>query len=281
VEAIYPKNLEELQHSLLQQLSASKQDWLNEAIKKIQAEPASQDSQLLLSASASRQLGNEPLPQYSGSWQIDDAARVLLLQEYLQLTSEATSPANKHDIIWQACRIGDENEKAAYMKGLSLLDPHGELLDLALHTGRTNNITLFSAIAQYNPYPAQHYDDRAFEQLVLKALFLGLDISYIEALSQRLHPELSNKCMDLVRERLAADRQPPISIWLAIDIRHLDEENQALYLEFIGDPSKEQRYYSLLSLKQLGLLQQYAVQLAPQKQVETEAAILQLLSAIR
>lgn len=137
---------------------------------------------------------------------------------------------------------------------------------------------LFSAIALHNAYPAKHYDNNAYEQLVLKALFLGLSISHIDSLPQHLHSGLSNKCMDLVRERLAANRNPPISIWLAVDIRHLDEASQALYLKFLSDPVKEHRYYSFLALKQLGLLDQYEVQLKQQRRVETDAAILQLLT---
>lgn len=278
MEATHPTNLMQLRENLLLQLAEPQREWFDQAIKKIQAEPETQDSQLLLSATASRQLGNEALQQTDNNWQIDQAARVLLLRAYLDAAMPQYPSDAYHDVIWQAYRIGDENEKAAYMKGLSLLDPQGTLLDIALHTGRTNNISLFSAIALQNPYPAQHYDDRAFEQLVLKALFLGLDISHIDGLQQRLHRELSDKCMDLVRERLAADRSPPLSIWLAIDIRHLDADSQALYLKFLSDPVKEHRYYSLLSLKQLGLLQDYAEQLEPRQQVEIEAAILQLLS---
>jgi hypothetical protein len=159
-----------------------------------------------------------------------------------------------------------------------MLDPKGELLDIALHTGRTNNVHLFSTLSLHNSYPARYYDDGAFEQLILKALFLGLNITHIESLTQRLHIDLSNKCMDLVHERLAADRSPPISIWLAIDIRHLDDKGQALYLKFLSDQAKEHRYYSLLALKQLGILNHYQFELNLQRKVETEPAILQLLA---
>lgn len=268
----------QLTEILQQQLSGSQSEWLNDAIKNIQSNHDSQDTQLLLSAMASRKLSSEALHNLRGKWNIDEAARVLLLQSYIDSSQSNSGQSSHYDASWQAYRIGDENEKTAYIKGLSMLDPKGELLDIALHTGRTNNVHLFSAIALHNTYPAKYYDDGAFEQLVLKALFLGLNIAHVESLPQRLHPELSDKCMDLVRERLAADRSPPISIWLAIDISHLDDNSQALYLEFLSDPAKEHRYYSLFALKQLGLLDQYQTQLKQQREVETEAAILQLLA---
>ena len=258
---------------LYQKLSATQEKWLNDAIDDIRSNHETKDTHLFYSAMASRQLTSQALRDSPGHWNIDEAARVILLQTCIDSSAD-----NRYDIVWHAYRLGDENEKAAYIKGLSILDPSAELQDIALHTGRTNNVQLFSAIALHNTYPAVHYDDRAFEQLVLKALFLGLNIDHVESLSQRLHTELSNKCMDLVRERLAADREPPVSIWLAIDIRQLDSESQALYLQFLSDPAIEHRYYSLLSLKRLGILDNYPTQLKLRRESETDTAILSLLT---
>lgn len=265
--------MQQLTEMLYKQLSGIQSEWLNNAISDIQSNHDSQDTQLLLSAMASRKLTSKTIHNLHGTWNIDEAARIILLQTYIDSVQ-----SNRYDIVWQAYRIGDENEKTAYIKGLCNLDPEGELLDIALHTGRTNNVNLFSAIALHNPYPGKYYDNRAFEQLVLKALFLGLNIIHIKSLQQRLHSDLSNKCMDLVRERLAADRSPPNSIWLAIDIRHLDETSQALYLKFLSVPVIEHRYYSLLALKQLGIRDLYQSQLKRQRAVETDTAILQLLA---
>jgi len=268
----------QLTEMLQQQLSDEQSEWLNDAILNIQSNHDTQDAQLRLSAMASRKLTSEAIHKLPGIWNIAEVARVLLLQTYIDSIKNNNAQNYRYDAIWQAYLIGDENEKTAYIKGLSMLDPKGELLDIALHTGRTNNVFLFSAIALHNAYPAKHYDNNAYVQLILKALFLGLNISHIPSLPQRLHSDLSNKCMDLVRERLTANRNPPISIWLAVDIRHLDEASQALYLKFLSDPAKEHRYYSLFALKQLGLLEQYPLQLKQQREVETDASIRQLLT---
>jgi hypothetical protein len=95
-------------------------------------------------------------------------------------------------------------------------------------------LNLFAAIALNNDYPANHYEQRAYHQLVLKALFMDLDISQIIGLQQRKCPQLSALAIDLVNERLAADRQPPGSIWLAIDSEHLATPDLALFLRFNG-----------------------------------------------
>ncbi|VAW53007.1 hypothetical protein MNBD_GAMMA06-815, partial [hydrothermal vent metagenome] len=75
-----------------------------------------------------------------------------------------------------------------------------------------------------------------------------------------------------------ANREPPVSIWLAINIQHLNDEAQALFLKFLSDPIKEHRYYSLLALKQLDLLTQYQEHFIPLLKTETEPAIRQLLT---
>jgi len=273
VKIINTPTLQQLTECLRKQLSDTQTEWFDNAIHDVQSDHDSQEPQLLLSAMASRNLTATGIPDLQDAWNTDEAARVILLQTYIDSTQNS-----HYDAIWQAYRIGDEKEKAAYIKGLSILDPEGELLDIALHTGRTNNVYLFSSIALNNPYPAKHYDNRAFEQLVLKALFLDLNINHIRSLPQRLRENLSNVCMDLVHERLAADRNPPTSIWLAIDIRHLDDASQTLYLKFLSDPVKEHRYYSLLALKQLEILDLYQTQLELRRKTETEPTILQLLA---
>ncbi len=102
-------------------------------------------------------------------------------------------------------------------------------MSLALATGRTNSLNLFSALALNNRYPAKHYDERAFHQLVLKALFMDLDISHIIDLKQRLSATLSQLAIDLIKERIAAHRPPPTSISYAIQPLHLEKEDLQKY----------------------------------------------------
>lgn len=271
----------QLSEILLQQLSesqsAAQSDWFNAALEKIRNSNDGQETQLLCSAMASRKLGSEKMPTEINQtplnyWHTDELARVIFLDTY-----SVAAGVNLYDVTWHAYKFGDENEKTAYIKGLSLIDKKGELLDIAIHTGRTNNVSLFSAMALYNPYPAQFYDDRAFEQLVLKTLFMDLNINHIVDLQTRLQKTLSEKCMDLVRERIAADRSPPVSIWLAIHTPHLDEKSLELYLSYLDNIEIEHRYYSLLALKTNGPEEQYQSQKNRRKTLEADTTILELM----
>ncbi len=221
-------------------------NWLKSALDEI-SESAhdinkSSELQLRYSAMVRRKSGTSILVGYqdTGScschWQLDEAARVILLEKLLDVSLRN----NITEQINTAYKMGDEYEKIAIIKGLGLLDSQGNLVNLMLLTGRTNNINLFAACALNNPYPAAHYNDRAYHQLVLKALFMGLDITGMSGLQQRLNPELSLLCIDLVKERLLADRVPPYSISSAINSEHLSADDKLLYQRCHNIHNKEE-----------------------------------------
>ncbi len=219
------------------QLTEAGREWLSDAVKQIVFKKGQDESQfacfIRLSAMARRKSGSELLDKVVNlmTWRVDEAVRLMLLATLL----EHSLVRNRVDNVKKAFRYGDENEQVAIIKGLDLIDEHGELVDLAILNGRTNSVTLFSAIALNNCYPSKHYDSRAFYQLVLKALFMNLDISQMPGLEQRLSPELTHLAMDLVKERVAASRQPPISIVCAIDISHLGTDDLTKYKLFVND----------------------------------------------
>ena len=179
------------------------------------------------SAMARRKLGTAPLALYPNPsrWQVDEAGRLLLLSKRIELSKAVDTST----LVKECFQQGDENEQIAILKGLHLIDDRGRLAELAITAGRTNSISLFAAIALNNPYPARFYGDRAFHQLVLKALFMALPLQRLTGLKHRLSPRLSTLCMELVHERLAANRNPPPSAWLAINPRDLNKTDRAMY----------------------------------------------------
>ena len=234
--------------ALWQQLSNEEAAWLNAALDEIAAARSSDEKStelyLRYSAMARRKLCCTVLEQV-GRWLTDEVGRLLLLMQWL----DHYSSQEQVDKLKSIYRMVDENEKQVIAKGFALLDKEGAAVDLATSIGRTNNINLFAAIALNNPYPSAFYDERAFNQLVLKALFMGLDISAMQGLQQHLSPTLSLLCIDLVKENLAAVRSPACSIWLGIRFADLCNEDQQLYLSFINNKETLHRYYSILSLQ--------------------------------
>ncbi|MNP62969.1 hypothetical protein D3C76_1583120 [compost metagenome] len=65
---------------------------------------------------------------------------------------------------------------------------------------------MFAALALDTAYPSHHYNEQAFNQLVLKALGMGLDVRRLIGLTQRHSVTLNQLALDLLDEQLAAER---------------------------------------------------------------------------
>ena len=93
-------------------------------------------------------------------------------------------------------------------------------MELALQAGRTSNPQVFAALALDTAYPSRHYPERAFHQLVLKALGMGLDVGRLMGLTQRQGVTLNQLALDLLDEQLAAERtvSPGLPTVIAFDL---------------------------------------------------------------
>jgi hypothetical protein len=77
-------------------------------------------------------------------------------------------------------------------------------------------VPLFESIACDNPYPERHFPTAQFNQLVLKALFVGLPLARVVGLAARRNDELSRMASDFAAERRAAGRPVPPDLHLAL-----------------------------------------------------------------
>ncbi len=183
--------LTERQQTLSQQLEATElQGW--QAAQAQLAQQPSATTAALLSGQCKRYL---PAPAVK-------LARGLLLAQALEYTEAAEQlPLLRQLFLW-----GDDQEKIALLSALDWLDSDGECLELALQAGRTSNPQVFAALALDTAYPSRHYSERAFHQLVLKALGMGLDVGRLVGLTQRHGVTLNQLALDLLDEQLAAER---------------------------------------------------------------------------
>ena len=191
--------------ALTEQLNASELAWWQQAQAQLAQHPGATTA-ALLSGQCKRHLPATAVK----------SARGLLLAQALEHTPAAEQLALLHQLfLW-----GDDQEKAALLSALDWLDSDGLYVALALQAGRTSNPQVFAALALDTAYPSRHYAERAFHQLVLKALGMSLDIERVIGLTQRHGVTLNQLALDLLDEQLAAARtvSPGLPKVIAFDL---------------------------------------------------------------
>lgn len=143
-----------------------------------------------------------------GGWSVDQTGRARLV---LSLPS-----ADRDDYLATLERVfthADMGESVALYQTLPLL-PYPEAHRARAAEGlRTNMTAVFNAIALHNPYPAELFDEGAWNQMVLKAVFVGSPLHAIQGIDERANAKLARMLVDYAHERWAAGRSVTPELW--------------------------------------------------------------------
>ncbi|BAY84140.1 hypothetical protein NIES267_36360 [Calothrix parasitica NIES-267] len=148
---------------------------------------------------------------FPADWNIDQAARTLLV---LSLPSDNVDKYLQ--ILDQVFAAADVRESVALYQALPLLPVAEKMQSRAAEGIRSNMTAVFNAVALNNPYPAEFLDNLAWNQMVLKALFVGSPLHLIQGLDQRANPELARMLVDYAHERWAAGRNVSPELWRCV-----------------------------------------------------------------
>jgi hypothetical protein len=187
--------------------------------------PFDRDRFLTFFASATRDLGKDPL-ELSGAeaealrsqgidwppalWGLDEVGRVALL-----LRAGSILPEDGYGDLVEGCyRQGEIRERTAVVRALAILPGCERFLPLAIDACRSHIQPVFEAIACENPYPERYFPEPNFNQMVLKAVFIGVALDRVLGLDRRLTSELARMANDYAREREAAGRTVPTDLEL-------------------------------------------------------------------
>ncbi len=189
-------------------------DWARTCFE--QAASGSKEQVQLLFASAGRRWGRQPCAgSWNGgpspTWNHDDLARVAALVTVSRVLSAQELDALVEDLYFR----GTAGEKRAVLLALFQLKAPEQHLALAVEACRTNTVDVFEAIACENEFPYRYFDEKQFNQLVLKTLFLELDVKRIYQVKRRVTSSLQANLRDFKAEREAAGRTVPAGLfWL-------------------------------------------------------------------
>ena len=150
-------------------------------------------------------------------WTVDQLARTIML------LSLAKRPENEFIESFEALlRTADMRESIAIYSALSLFPCPDRLVPWAREGLRSNITGVFDAIALHNPFPAAHFDEEGWNQMVLKALFIARPLWKITGLDQRANSRLAEALSNLAHERWAAGRPVSPELWRSCQ-NHVDE----------------------------------------------------------
>ena len=140
-------------------------------------------------------------------WGTDEAARAaVLLATY---TGDDGVFAGRVDRL---CANAEVTELLACLKAFAIFPAAKLLHDRAREGVRSAVKPVFEAIACHNPYPFDHFDQAAWNQMVVKAVFVGASIKSIVGITERGNPDLRQMLRDLISERHAAGRFVPADV---------------------------------------------------------------------
>ncbi|TPE44437.1 EboA domain-containing protein [Pontibacter mangrovi] len=225
--------------------------WLNQKMEQINSGNAKTSQFYLAFSAAPRFVGKAPLqlspqdlstadairPGFNPShWNAAQAARTLLLLSLPHQDGQAFF--RQVETLFDTADMG---ELVALYAALPLL-PHPELFRLRAAEGfRTNMGDVFEAVALDNPYPADYMEEDAWNNMVLKTLFVGKPIFRIYGIEKRRNAKLARILSDYAHERWAAGRPVSPELWrpvgpfidevLLADIRKLFDQPDELEQE--------------------------------------------------
>ncbi|WP_135078495.1 EboA domain-containing protein [Terasakiella sp. SH-1] len=247
-----------LKNCLDKHLNRQETEWLEQQQTKLVQEP-SEKNIFLAFALIARKIRKSPITFacplqeetdtiWSDTWSLHQVARIYLL------LSLDVAPPHLNKIVERLCDLGDVEEAATLYKGLHLLPEPERYLECALKATRSNMVPVFLAICHYSPFPFLYFSEDAWNNMILKALFLSEPLYPVYGFDQRAKRKLKKMAYDYAKERVAANRKLPLDIWRCMshdldqDVWRMmhcyaqtgsDEEKDAILSALAGDENKE------------------------------------------
>jgi hypothetical protein len=197
-----------------------------------------------------------------GDWSIDQLARVALMA-----ASHAGNGAAFASRFDGFCATAEINELIALCRGLPVYPDPALIEARAREAVRSGMKPVFEAVAHRNPYPRETFSEGAWNQMVVKAFFIGSTLWPIQGLDQRANPRLARMLVGLAQERWAAQRPVSGEVWRCV-APHADVEGIAALARAWTTGNDRERLAIALALRT-----------APQIQVDLPAGELASLQA--
>lgn len=172
---------------------------------------------------------------------VDQAARIaFLLAGYRDDEDFA-------ETVEHLCRTADIQELIAIYRGFAIFPAAASLRARAGEGIRSAMKPVFEALAHRNPYPRTYFDEASWNQMVLKALFIGSTLAPIQGLDERANSDLAATLVDYAEERWAAGRPISPELWRCVG-PFADDRAVAALARVLSAGSARERRAAVLAL---------------------------------
>lgn len=180
-------------------------------------------------------------------WSLDQVGRALLL-----LSLPAEDGSYYHARLEKLFSSADVSEQIVLYQSLPLL-PHPErFVSRATEGLRTSIDAVFNAIVLNNPFPGDYFSQDVWNQMILKAVFVGSPLHLIQQLDAKANADLARMLSDYAHERWAAKRDVTPELWRLVG-PFLNEQMLSDLQQVLETPDKVQQLAAALACNQSAL----------------------------
>ena len=183
-----------------------------------------------------------------GDWSIDQLARVAMMAATYRGDDAAFAA-----LFDNFCATAEINELVALCRGLAIYPNPGFIEPRAREAVRSGMKPVFEAVAHRNPYPGEAFAEDAWNQMVVKAFFMGSSLWPIQGLDERANPRLARMLVGLAQERWAAQRPVSGELWRCV-VPHADAESLTALVHGWNAGNEKERLAISLALRQAALV---------------------------
>lgn len=175
-------------------------------------------------------------------WSLDQTARIFLV--LASFRGDETDFFAGVERVFSTAEIG---EQIALLRGLPLFPAPHLFMSRAAEGVRSGMQPVFEAVAHRNAYPREHFSDAQWNQMVVKALFIGSRLAPVQGLDQRRNADLARMLIDYADERKAAGRSISPELWRCV-IPFADETEIATLAAILRDSNENESAGAALAL---------------------------------
>lgn len=211
-----------LQKIIKVQVNDKELNWINQQVTKLQNQFQLRSFYLAFS-SAPRFIGKDPLrltseqvvqaDQLRKGFQPEHWNLLQCVRVYFLLMLPHEDATNYQENLTRLYDTADMEEQVTLYSALPLLPYPESMVKWATRGLRTNITDVFDAIALRNPFPKDYLDRDAWNQMLLKAVFMQRPLFCIYGGDARANQDLATMLIDFAHERWAAKRMVLPELW--------------------------------------------------------------------